>query len=431
MMQIVLLFSYFVLLSGVLLYSLFQLQLLYFYLKSRKKIRKGSTLPTLHATTPFVTIQLPIYNELYVVERLLDNISRMDYPREQFEIQVLDDSTDETADILKRKVKELADSGLNIDYLHRSDRCGFKAGALKHGLCSAKGEFIAIFDADFLPEPDFLQNTIPYFSDRKIGAIQTRWGHVNKKYSLLTRLQAFALDAHFTIEQSGRNSQGFFINFNGTAGVWRKDTILDAGNWEGDTLTEDLDLSYRAQLKGWKFKYLEDVVSPAELPIAVDAIKLQQFRWIKGGTQNFLKFFRKVISAPIPLLTKVNALFYLFSSMVFVFTFSLALLSFPVMLFQSSHPELKHTFAFSAVYLLTPIILIFYYGIAFFKTNRHPRSVFIYPVYFLLFLIFVFGLSLNNFVAVMEALFGIKVPFSEHRNSISSQNQIPGSRRNI
>ena len=251
----------------IFLYSLAQLNLLHNYLSSKKSKNKECEKFDFSKPeeVPFVTIQLPVYNEMYVMERLLDNIAKIDYPKDKLEIQVLDDSTDETVITTHDQVEKLKLTGLDIQHITRTDRSGFKAGALKEGLKVAKGEYIAIFDADFLPNKNWLKRTIPYFKDKKIGVVQTRWGHINRNYSLLTKIQAFALDAHFTLEQVGRNSKGHFINFNGTAGVWRKECIIDAGNWEGDTLTEDLDLSYRAQLKNWKFKYLEDVETPAEL----------------------------------------------------------------------------------------------------------------------------------------------------------------------
>ena len=229
------------------------------------------------------------------MERLLDNISQLKYPSEKLEIQVLDDSTDESLESTAAKIKVLQEKGIDIHHICRTNRKGFKAGALKEGLEIAKGEFIAIFDADFLPKEDWLLQTVPYFKDDKIGVVQTRWSHINKKYSTLTKVQAFALDAHFTLEQVGRNSKGHFINFNGTAGIWRKKCIYDAGNWEGDTLTEDLDLSYRAQLKNWKFKYLENIETPAELPVVISATRSQQFRWNKGGAENFQKMIKQVL----------------------------------------------------------------------------------------------------------------------------------------
>ena len=225
---------------------------------------------------PSVTVQLPVYNELYVIERLLESVSKIDYPHDKLEIQVLDDSTDESYGIAKAKVKELSDQGIDIKHIHRTDRSGFKAGALANGLKQCKGDFIAIFDADFLPNPDFLKRLIPHFQDENLGMVQSRWGHINRNYSLLTNLQAFGLDAHFSVEQGGRNAANHFINFNGTAGIWRKETIIDAGGWSADTLTEDLDLSYRAQLKGWKFLFVEEVEAPAELPAEMNALKNQQ-----------------------------------------------------------------------------------------------------------------------------------------------------------
>ena len=239
----------------IFMYSIAQLNLLFNYLSAQKKedtcVKFDFTKPT---EIPFVTIQLRVYNELYVMERLLTNIVKLNYPKNKLEIQVLDDSTDESVISTAKQIEELKNNGIDIKHIRRANRQGFKAGALKEGLEVAKGEFIVIFDADFLPKEDWLYQTIPYFKNPEIGVVQTRWGHINRNYSTLTKIQAFALDAHFTLEQVGRNSKGHFINFNGTAGVWRKECIYDAGNWEGDTLTEDLDLSYRAQLKKWKFK---------------------------------------------------------------------------------------------------------------------------------------------------------------------------------
>jgi cellulose synthase/poly-beta-1,6-N-acetylglucosamine synthase-like glycosyltransferase len=275
-------------------YSIAQLNLLFNYLKFKKNKKVGPLLDlTKSSETPYITIQLPIYNEAYVVERLLENISQMEYPKGKLEIQVLDDSTDESVTITAAQIAKLQETGLDIVHIRRSNREGYKAGALKEGLAIAKGELIAIFDADFIPQTDWLYKTVPHFANSETGVVQTRWGHLNRDYSILTKIQAFALDAHFTLEQVGRNAQGHFINFNGTAGIWRKSCIIDAGNWEGDTLTEDLDLSYRAQLKGWKFTYLEDVETPAELPIVISAARSQQFRWNKGGAENFRKSVKK------------------------------------------------------------------------------------------------------------------------------------------
>src|SRR5690606_5146345 len=282
----------------IFMYALAQLNLLFNYLSARKHHKNSPKFDfSKEEEIPYVTIQLPVYNELYVMDRLLSNIAEMDYPKEKLEIQVLDDSTDESFEETAKHIEALRKTGLDIQHVTRKNREGFKAGALKEGLKIAKGEYIAIFDADFLPKKNWLKNTIPYFKDEEIGVVQTRWGHLNRDYSILTRVQAFALDAHFTLEQVGRNSKGHFINFNGTAGVWRKECILDAGNWEGDTLTEDLDLSYRAQLKKWKFKYLEEVETPAELPVVISAARSQQFRWNKGGAENFQKMAWRVLKS--------------------------------------------------------------------------------------------------------------------------------------
>ena len=259
----------------IFLFSMGQLHLTWHYLKGKKE--NNSPIPPI-SKFPRITIQLPIFNEKYVVERLIDSVAAIRYPSDKLEIQILDDSTDETVEITAAKVEEYGKKGIDIKHIRRDDRSGFKAGALQYGMEQAKGEFIAVFDADFLPNEDFLEKTIPHFQDNKIGVVQVRWGHVNRGYSTLTKMQAFGLDAHFTIEQSGRNHAGSFINFNGTAGVWRKSCIEDAGGWSADTLTEDLDLSYRAQLKGWKFAFLEGVIAPAELPVIMSAIKSQQYR---------------------------------------------------------------------------------------------------------------------------------------------------------
>ena len=283
-METAILFIFGFLMFIVFLYSLSLLHLLINFLKSRRQKDTSQKWDFSDPSQiPFVTIQLPLYNDKPVVERLLRNIAEMDYPHEKLEVQVLDDSTDDSAALTARIVSELQTTGFPIQHITRMHRKGFKAGALKAGLETAKGEFIAIFDSDFVPNSDWLKKTVPYFRNEKLGVVQTRWGHLNANYSLLTKLQAFLLDYHFILEQTGRNFGNHFINFNGTAGVWRKSCILDAGNWEGDTLTEDLDLSYRAQLQGWEFKYLKDVETPAELPITIAAARSQQFRWNKGA----------------------------------------------------------------------------------------------------------------------------------------------------
>ncbi|MBI1878794.1 MAG: glycosyltransferase, partial [Chloroflexi bacterium] len=261
---------------------------------------------------PSVTVQLPIFNEALVVERLIDAIARLDYPAHLLQIQVLDDSTDETSEIALARVVEHRRLGLNIELLHRSDRTGFKAGALKNGLETATGEFIAIFDADFVPEPDFLKRTVPHLAaNPQLGFVQTRWGHLNRHYSYLTATQALAMDGHFGVEQTARNRSGLMMGFNGTAGVWRRACIETAGGWQGDTIAEDLDLSYRAQLSGWSCLFLPDVVAPAEIPPQLAAFKRQQFRWAKGSIQCLKKLGWQVCRASLPWPVKIQALIHL------------------------------------------------------------------------------------------------------------------------
>ncbi|WP_317045782.1 glycosyltransferase family 2 protein [Brumimicrobium salinarum] len=302
---------------------------------------------------------------------------------------------------------------LDIKHIHRNNRVGFKAGALADALPDAKGEFIAIFDVDFLPNPDFLKQTIPYFNDENIGVVQTRWGHINKDYSLLTELQAFGLNGHFVIEQGGRNSAGHYINFNGTGGVWRKTCITDAGGWEHDTLTEDLDLSYRAQLKGWKFKYLENVVAPAELPITMSALKGQQHRWMKGGAECFRKMFKQILTTKnIRWVDRVHGLAHLFNSSVFVFILLMSLLSIPILYIKDTYASLNYFIQFGSVFILATVFLMFYYWNAFQdKMKEKGKSFGLFIWRFLQFLTVSMGLSLNNAVAVIEGYLGIKSSF--------------------
>jgi cellulose synthase/poly-beta-1,6-N-acetylglucosamine synthase-like glycosyltransferase len=287
---------------------------------------------------PVVTVQLPLFNEMYVAARLLDSIARIDYPRELLEIQVLDDSTDETQSICKAKVEELRATGLDITYIHRVDRTGFKAGALEHGLHTARGEFVMVFDADFLPPPDIIERTIHFFTNDKVGMVQVRWEHVNRDYSRLTELQAMMLDGHFVIEHTARHRSGRFFNFNGTAGIWRRSTIADAGGWSHDTLTEDMDLSYRAQLRGWEFIYLKDVVSPAELPVEMNAFKSQQFRWAKGSIQVAKKLLPRIwASKDVPFSVKMEAFFHLTNNFAYPLLLLLSILLLPNLLVRTHH----------------------------------------------------------------------------------------------
>ena len=398
----------------IFLYSLVQLNLLFNYLSGRKKDTASPQFDLSNPEEiPYVTIQLPVYNELYVMERLLDNIALADYPKDKLEIQVLDDSTDESFDISARHIERLQKTGLNIVHISREDRSGFKAGALKEGLEVAKGEFIAIFDADFLPQQDWLKRTIPYFKNPEIGVVQTRWGHINKDYSLLTKVQAFALDAHFTLEQVGRNSKGHFINFNGTAGVWRKTCIIDAGNWEGDTLTEDLDLSYRAQLKNWKFKYLENVETPAELPVVISAARSQQFRWNKGGAENFRKMLFKVLSSKnISAKTKVHGILHLLNSTMFLNVLIVAILSIPMLYIKNEYGHLKPYFIIMSFFVISTVIFFICYWFTFKNIYGGGFKQFIrYVGMFFTFFSIAMGFSLHNSIAVLEGHIGKRSDF--------------------
>ena len=398
----------------IFMYALAQLNLLFNYLSSKRKQDNSESFDFSNPEeVPFVTIQLPVYNEMYVMERLLDNIAKIDYPHDKLEIQVLDDSTDETVESTRAHVEALAANGLDIKHITRTDRTGFKAGALKEGLKIAKGEFIAIFDSDFLPETDWLKRTIPFFKDENIGVVQTRWGHLNRNYSLLTKIQAFALDAHFTLEQVGRNSKGHFINFNGTAGVWRKTCIIDAGNWEGDTLTEDLDLSYRAQLKNWKFKYLENVQTPAELPIVISAARSQQFRWNKGGAENFRKMMWRVLkNENISTKTKVHGLLHLLNSTMFLNVLIVGILSIPMLYIKNEYTHLKPYFYIMSFFVISTIIFFVCYWFMYKNTYGSGIKNFIrYIGMFFVFFSIAMGFSLHNSIAVLEGHWGKKSEF--------------------
>ena len=393
------LFSYIFSLSVLFVFGSYGFVMIYHYLKHRKR---PAQVVQLLQTHPVVTIQLPVFNELYVVERLLDATCRMDYPKDKLEIQVLDDSTDQTVDVVARQVVEYRSRGFDIKHVRRANREGFKAGALKEGLKDARGEFIAIFDADFVPQPDFLQKTIPYFLvDSKIGMVQTRWEHINSNYSLLTRTQAMALDGHFVIEQAVRNNIGLFINFNGTAGVWRKECIETSGNWQADTLTEDLDLSYRAQLRGWKFKYLNHVTSPAELPSEINALKSQQFRWTKGAIETARKILPEVWRSDLPLRTKVHATFHLTNNLVFPFIVIAGILNVPLV-------YIKHAGAHDPYFLfMSPFVFAFIGSFLFYVFSQKDvyvdwrRRLFLFPV----FMAGSMGFAVNNTRAVLEGLF--------------------------
>jgi len=357
---------------------------------------------------PVVTVQIPLYNEQYVITRLIDSVLRMDYPKDKLEVQILDDSTDETTQIIKDHIKKYEDTGFDIKHIHRTNREGFKAGALKAGLETARGEFVAVFDADFIPRKKFLKRTIPYFyKEEKLGLVQTRWEHLNREFSLMTKTQAIALDGHFVIEQAVRNRAGFFINFNGTGGVWRKECIFDAGNWEADTLTEDLDLSYRAQMKGWKFRYLVNFTSPAELPSDIGALKSQQFRWTKGAIETAKKVYPKVLRSDMSLKLKFQSFIHLYSNLAYPFILMAALLNLPVMLIKLTG-EYDTVFKFMSLFIFAFISSFMFYLYS--QKDVYPdwqKRIIYFPV----FLAGSMGFSVNNTKAVFEGLLDKKSEF--------------------
>jgi cellulose synthase/poly-beta-1,6-N-acetylglucosamine synthase-like glycosyltransferase len=397
----------------IVIYSLGQIHLVITYLRHHKA---HTNVPPLAGDRdlPFVTIQLPIYNELYVVERLLEAVAAMDYPKDSYEIQLLDDSTDETVALAAKKVAELQVNGIDIQHVRRPERVGFKAGALAYGMKVAKGDFIAIFDADFLPKPNFLRATLANFTHERVGVVQTRWEHLNRDYSIFTKAQAFHLDAHFTIEQFSRQEGDYYLNFNGTAGVWRKSCIIDAGGWEADTLTEDLDLSYRAQIKGWKFRYLDEIGSPAELPIEMGAIKSQQYRWMKGGAEVARKMLRRVWQSDASVLRKLHGSMHLLSSSIFLLVLVLGLTSVPLL-------YLKHEVFHGQVdFLIAPVLALLVsftgLGVMYLATFVQRDGSFWLGLKRLLrmylpFLSFSMGLSLHNSIAVLQGYGGKKTPF--------------------
>lgn len=358
---------------------------------------------------PKVTIQLPIFNEMYVIERLVEAVVKIRYPRELLEIQVLDDSTDETRGIARGVVERMRQKGHNIVYIHRVNRAGYKAGALENGLLHASGEFVAVFDADFVPEADFLERTVPFFAESKIGMVQVRWGHLNRDFSILTQAQSIFLDGHFIIEHTARNRAGAFFNFNGTAGIWRRSTIGDAGGWQHDTLTEDLDLSYRAQLKGWEFIFLPEVVSPAEVPVDMNAFKSQQHRWAKGSIQTARKLLPTILKADVPMIVKREAFFHLTSNMAYLL---MVLLS--VMMPLSMVVRFEHGL-YGTLFLDLPFFITATASVCvFYITSQRERGVSKWErVKYLPFLMSLgIGMAINNAKAVLEALLNQQSAFA-------------------
>lgn len=379
------------------------------------------------AGLPTVTVQLPVYNERYVVERILDAAAGLDWPADRLQIQLLDDSTDDTRERAAAHVEALRARGVDVEHVHRKLRDGYKAGALRDGLAHARGEFVAVFDADFVPQPDFLHRTLPFFSDELVGLVQARWGHLNRDDSALTRAQGLAIDGHFGVEQSGRCWGGYMLNFNGTAGVWRRTTIDDAGGWQADTLTEDLDLSYRAQLRGWRVEYLPDVEVPAEIPSDIGAFKSQQRRWAKGSIQTARKLLPRVWRAPLPFFVKLQATLHLTHYLVHPLMLTVALLA-PILLLHG--PGSLGPVAFGG--LLVMLVLGTCGPTALYVASQRSlrpdwrRRILGLPVLMLLGT----GIAVSNTRAVVEALLRIPSGFvrTPKSNSTGERQRPPRSR---
>ena len=413
-MEIIIVVIYGLALLMVFFYSIIQLDLLVSYLKEKdKSVAQKHINWNDSQQIPHVSIQLPVYNEKYVVDRLIKRIACLDYPLDKLDIQILDDSTDDSWLLIDSLVEKYQQQGVAIKVLRRPDRKGYKAGALKYWLPEAKGEYIAIFDADFLPPKDWLKKALPYFIDEDTGVVQTRWTHLNRDYSLLTKIQAFALDFHFIIEQLGRNRSNHFINFNGTAGIWRKSCILDAGNWQGDTLTEDLDLSYRAQMKKWKFNYVPDIEAPAEIPAVLSAARSQQFRWNKGAAENFKKNFSKLLKTKgVTWKTKFHAFFHLLNSSMFLIILLIAVLSVPILFIKADHPELQYVFYGLAGFVVSTFIFLGCYWASYAKVHGSGfKNFFKFIGMFLAFFSVAMGFSLHNTIAILEGHLGKKSGF--------------------
>jgi cellulose synthase/poly-beta-1,6-N-acetylglucosamine synthase-like glycosyltransferase len=392
-------FCYLSVLIGLSGYGLHRYFIVYLFLKNRNRAPQPLSY---FAQLPVVTVQLPIFNEMYVVERLLKSVSKLDYPRELLQIQVLDDSTDETRALTGSCVRRLADRGFDVELIHRENRIGYKAGALETGLATARGDFVCILDADFIPHPGLLKSTVHFFTDPRVGMIQTRWGHINRGYSLLTRVQAMFLDGHLLLEQVARSRSGRFFNFNGTAGLWRKSCIAGSGGWQHDTLTEDLDLSYRAQIAGWKFVFLNDVVTPAELPVDMNGFKSQQHRWTKGSIQTCKKLLPRIWRSPLPLPIKLEATAHLTSNFAYLLLACLCVLLYPT----SGGPQSGwwRVFLFDLPIFLTASVSVAVFYICA-QRELHPhtwmKEILLLPALIALGV----GLSISNARAVLEAVF--------------------------
>ena len=390
--------SYFFVAIILAIYGWHRYYLVYLYMKFKdKEPQPGPALDPL----PVVTIQLPLFNEMYVADRLIDAVCRIEYPRELLEIQVLDDSTDETTSIASQAVRRFAAQGIDIKYYHRADRTGYKAGALEAGLKVARGEFVAIFDADFIPTTDFLERLMPHFTDAKVGMVQARWGHINQDYSLLTKIQAILLDGHFVLEHGGRHRGGRFFNFNGTAGVWRRIAIDDAGGWQHDTLTEDLDLSYRAQLRGWRFVFVPSLIAPAEVPVEMNAFKSQQHRWAKGSIQTCRKLLPTILRSDLPLGVKIEAFFHLTANFNYILMCVLSLLMFPAMVIRYNMGWYEMLLIDIPLFFAATFSFCNFYTVCQREIHTDWRA----RIKYVPFLMSVgIGLSINNTRAVIEAL---------------------------
>jgi cellulose synthase/poly-beta-1,6-N-acetylglucosamine synthase-like glycosyltransferase len=397
---------YFIVLVILAAYGMHRYVLVYNFYRNRKRVPGPAPEVT---AWPKVTVQLPIYNERYVIERLVEAVAQFDYPRELLEIQVLDDSTDETQEVARNCVERYQGLGVNIAFLHRDNREGFKAGALQEGLRSATGEFVAIFDADFIPPADFLRRTAPYFSDAKLAMVQTRWSYINRDYSALTEVEAILLDGHFVVEHCSRSRSGLFFNFNGTAGIWRRSAIEDAGGWQHDTLTEDTDLSYRAQLRGWQFLYLPDIECPSELPVEMNAFKSQQARWAKGLMQTAKKILPRVMRADLPGAVKAEAFFHLTANISYPLMVLLSIILLPAMIVRFYQGWLQVLVIDLPLFLASTCSISAFYLAA--ERSLYPKTwtrTFLYLPFVMAVGI---GLSVRNALAVLEAIFGVKSEF--------------------
>jgi cellulose synthase/poly-beta-1,6-N-acetylglucosamine synthase-like glycosyltransferase len=408
---------YFLVMIILAFYGIHRYQLVWLYYRNKRNASHSSDPVAAfeEADLPFVTIQLPIYNEQFVIDRLMDACCRLDYPRDRFEIQLLDDSTDETTGVASAMVARFAagTQGLApqpVFYLHRTNRHGYKAGALEEGLHTAKGELIAIFDADFVPPPDWLRKVVHHFAEPGIGMVQTRWTHLNRNYSFLTQVEAILLDGHFVLEHGGRSRAGVFFNFNGTAGMWRRQAIEEAGGWQHDTLTEDTDLSYRAQLKGWKFKYLQDVECPAELPIEMTAFKTQQARWAKGLIQTSKKVLPTVFRSDVPFRTKLEAWYHLTANISYPLMIVLSVLLMPAMIVRSWQGPLQMLLIDLPLFMASTMSVSTFYLVS--QKELHPKTWYKTFLYVPFLMSLGVGLTITNTKAVLEALFGIKSAFA-------------------